>query len=162
MDKYMRLYKSKIINFSEADRLIEKYYDGLSTVEEERKLQQFLAQAKLPEKYKAEKAMFGYLKPVPTKAKMIFPVYLRQAAMVALVLTAAFTIQTFVYAGGSGYAIVNGKKITNTTEIKKIAMKSLREISSTNNEVEQGLKSINNSEIVQQQLEVFNGLDELK
>jgi hypothetical protein len=41
-------------------------------------------------------------------------------------------------------------------------MKSLREISSTNNEVEQGLKSINNSEIVQQQLEVFNGLDELK
>ncbi|MFZ4581460.1 MAG: hypothetical protein ACOYM7_02310 [Paludibacter sp.] len=158
----MRLFKSKIINFSEADRLIEKYYEGLSTVEEEQKLQQFLVQAKLPEKYKAEQAIFGYLKPAQTKARIVFPLYIRQAAMVALVLTAAFTIQTFVYAQGSGYAIVNGKKITNTSEIKRIAIKSLREISSTNNEVEQGLKSINNSEIVQQQLEVFNGLDELK
>ncbi len=158
----MKLYKSKKINFSEADWLIERYYDGLTTVEEERKLQQFLSQSNLPEKYKAEQAMFGYLKGEKKPVKIIIPIYLRRAAMVAIILTTAFTIQTLVVGQNSGYAMVNGKKITDKTEIRNIAMNSLHEISSTNNEVEDGLNSINNSEIVQQQLEVFNGLEDLK
>jgi hypothetical protein len=82
--------------------------------------------------------------------------------VVVLILTSAFTIQTLVVGQNTAYAIVNGKKITNKVEIETIAMNSLREISSTNNEVEEGLNAINNTKIVEQQLEVFNSMDDLK
>ncbi len=158
----MRFYITKRTNFSEADRLIEMYYDGLTTVEEEKRLHKFLMQTDLPEKYRAEQAMFGYLKTSIKQTKFLFPVYLQRVAVVALILTSAFTIQTLVVGQNTAYAIVNGKKITNKVEIETIAMNSLREITSTNNEVEEGLNAINNTKIVEQQLEVFNSMDDLK
>jgi hypothetical protein len=162
MDKYMRLYKSKTINSSEADKLIEKYYDGCTTVEEERKLRLFLLQTKLTDKYKVEIAMFGYLKAKKKRFDLRLPGFAQQAAVVAVILITAFTIQNIVYGQGSGYAIVNGVKITNKEEINKIAMASLHEISSTNNEVETELNAINNTQTIQNQLDVFNNMDAFK
>lgn len=158
----MKLYIAKKLNYTEADMLIERYYDGLTTVEEEKKLQQFLSQPNLPEKYRAEQAIFGYFRKEEQKNKIIFPAYLRRVAVVALILTTAFTVQNLIAGRSNGYAIVNGKKITDKTEIKTMAMNSLREISSTNNEVEDGLNAINNNEIVEQQLAVFNEPMDLK
>lgn len=156
----MKLFFKHRINGEQADRLIEKYYDGFTTVEEEKMLQQFLSQQGLPEKYKAEQAMFAYLKP-EQKSKTL-PVYLRYAAVAALLLTGAFTIQTFVTTSGGGYAYIDGKKVTDKDKITEIAMASIREVTSSNNEVEQGLSEINNSELIEQQLDVFSGLDNLK
>jgi len=158
----MKLYIPKKISISEADRLIEKYYDGLTTVAEEQKLHKFLMKPNLPDKYRAEQAVFGYLKADKKKNKIMFPAYLQRVAVVALILTSAFTIQTLVVGQNTAYAIVNGKKITNKADIENIAMNSLREITSTNNEVEEGLNAINNTKIVEQQLEVFNSMDDLK
>lgn len=45
----------------ELDILLSKYYDGLSTGEEERALTVFFRQADIPDGYEAEKAIFGYL-----------------------------------------------------------------------------------------------------
>jgi hypothetical protein len=158
----MRFFITKKTSFAEADKLIERYYDGLTTVEEEQKLHKFLMQTDLPEKYRAEQAMFGYLKANKKPTKFLFPVYLQRVAVVALILTSAFTIQTLVVGQNTAYAIVNGKKITNKADIETIAMNSLREITSTNNEVEEGLNAINNTKIVEQQLEVFYSIDNLK
>jgi len=158
----MKLYIPKKISISEADRLIEKYYDGLTTVEEEQKLHKFLIQRNLPDKYRAEQAMFGYLKADKKKSKILLPTYLQRVAVVAIIFTTAFTIQTLVAGQNTAYAIIDGKKITNKADIENIAMNSLREITSTNNEVEEGLNAINNTKIVEQQLEVFNSMDDLK
>lgn len=51
---------SRIISIQEAEVLLGKYYDGLTSKEEERLLHDFLAREDIPERFHAEKAMFGY------------------------------------------------------------------------------------------------------
>lgn len=154
----MKISLSKKLSAREADRLIEKYYDGLTTVEEERKLHAFLSQPSLPEKYDAERAMFGFFKTKKTVSKRLFPIYLRWVAMIAIVFAAASTFQTINTNQQTNYAFVNGEKITNTTKIKAIALNSIQEISSTNTEIEEGLKALNSNKLINEQLETFSNL----
>ena len=56
--------KTTQIPQKEADRLLEKYYDGLTTTAEERLLQQFLLQDNLPTRYDPDKAILGDRKSV--------------------------------------------------------------------------------------------------
>jgi hypothetical protein len=154
----MKRFTSRKISPKEADALIEKYYEGLTTVEEEKKLHQFLSQPSLPAKYYAEQAMFGYFKTRETVEKRQFPMYLRWVAMIAIVFTTVYTFQTIHASQLKSYAIVNGKKTTNQAEIKAIARTSIKEISSTNSEVEESLKAINPNKLVNEQLDVFNNL----
>lgn len=149
------IFKHKL-RYDEADKLIEKYYDGLSTVKEEKMLQQFFLQNSLPEKYKAEKAIFAYLKPTPKTIK--FPQFYRYAAAVVILLMGTFSIQTFVAQNKTAYAYVDGKKITDKAQIAAIAKASIREVS-TNDEVEEKLQELNNSNLVEQQLGVFSDLE---
>ncbi len=51
---------SRIISIQEAEVLLGKYYDGLTSKEEERLLHDFLAREDIPARFQAEKAMFGY------------------------------------------------------------------------------------------------------
>jgi hypothetical protein len=51
---------SRTISIQEAEVLLEKYYDGLTSKEEERLLHDFLAREDVPARFHAEKAMFGY------------------------------------------------------------------------------------------------------
>ena len=44
----------------ELNRLLEKYYSGESTEEEERDLKVFFTGNDIPEGYEAERALFGY------------------------------------------------------------------------------------------------------
>ena len=58
------------LSFEQADRLIDKYYEGATSVAEEDALRSFLQQKGLPRKYDAEKAIFehwGQLQAQPSK-----------------------------------------------------------------------------------------------
>jgi hypothetical protein len=48
------------MNTEELNRLLEKYYSGTSTKDEEEILRTFFSQDNIPDSYEAEKAMFGY------------------------------------------------------------------------------------------------------
>jgi|WetSurMetagenome_2_1015567.scaffolds.fasta_scaffold490242_1 hypothetical protein len=48
------------MNEEELNRLIEKYYNGESTEDEEDKLKDYFRQSDVPDAYEAEKALFGY------------------------------------------------------------------------------------------------------
>ena len=48
------------MNEEELNRLIEKYYSGESTEEEEYKLKEYFRRSDIPEGYEAEKIIFGY------------------------------------------------------------------------------------------------------
>lgn len=50
------------MNEEELGRLIEKYYNGDSTEEEERILKDYFSQENIPEGYETEKAIFGYFR----------------------------------------------------------------------------------------------------
>jgi hypothetical protein len=48
------------MNAEELNRLIEKYYNGISTEEEEKVLRDHFKENNIPEGYEAEKVIFGY------------------------------------------------------------------------------------------------------
>ena len=56
----MKLNRRNIITVDEAEKLIEKYYEGETTVAEENQLRTFLAQSNIHSQFEAEKAIFGY------------------------------------------------------------------------------------------------------
>ena len=156
----MKLKIKHKITCEQADKLIEKYYDGFTTVDEEKLLQGFLSQSGLPAKYKPEQAIFGYFDTKKQKPAFSIRPYIRWAGAAAAVLVLAVGIQTFVQQDTASYAYVDGVKITNKNQIKTQALASLSNVSADNNEVEQSLESLNDNGIMQQQLDVFAGLGE--
>ena len=156
----MKLTFKHKITFKQADKLIEKYYDGFTTVEEEKLLQDFLTQANLPAKYKPEQAIFGYFETKKQKPVYKIRPYIRWVGAAAAMLVLAVGIQTFTWKNSASYAYVDGVKITNKNEIKTQALASLSNVSADNNEVEQSIENLNDNGIMQQQLDVFSGLGE--
>ncbi len=148
------------ISYGEADRLIERYYDGLTTVEEEKRLQRFLAQSGLPERYQPEQAIFGYFEKKKRKPVFRIQPYIRWASAAAAVVVVAFSVQRFTAGKSSDYAYVNGVKITNINEVKSQALASISDVTTDNNEVEKSFGNLNDNELMQQQLDVFSGLGE--
>lgn len=143
------------MTYEQADRLIERYYEGLTSVEEERQLQAFLLQSNLPDRYEAEKAIFGYLKPQPKKTHFNLRSYMRWASVAAVLLAGVFSIQLFVTEAHASYAYIDGRKITNLKEIKLHAMASIESLPSGQQLVEQNLNTVSNKDIIQSQLDVF-------
>lgn len=150
-----------IISFDEADRLIERYYEGETSVADEKLLQQFLMSDKLPEKYSAEKAMFGYFRTenVVAKRRFTMPVYARWAATVALLITFGFSALLYTEKTPDSYAMVNGQMVTDNATLKELMNSSIADISENNTEIEDNLNAINNTNLINEQLEVFSGIE---
>lgn len=155
----MKIRMKHKITFEEADQLIERYYDGLTSVEEERLLKEFLLQPGLPAHYEAEKAIFGYFKPQLEKSGFNIRPFMRWASVAAVLLVGIYSIQLFITDAHTSYAYVDGMKITDMNEIKFQAMAMLQDIPSGNEEVEEGINSLNNKDIIQQQLEMFSNFE---
>ncbi|HLP05024.1 MAG TPA: hypothetical protein VK152_06320 [Paludibacter sp.] len=153
----MKLKTKHKITFEQADALIEKYYDGFTTVGEEKLLQDFLTQAGLPAKYKPEQAIFGYFETKKQKPAFNIRPYIRWAGAAAI-LVLAIGIQTFNWKNIDSYAYIDGVKTTNKNEIQTQALASLSNVSADNNEVEQSLENLNDNEVMQQ-LDVFSELN---
>ncbi len=143
------------MTFEQADQLIERYYEGLTSVEEERQLQVFLSQPNLPSQYETERAIFGYFKPQQEKTHFNLRSYMRWAGVAAVLLVGVFSIQLFVNEAHASYAYIDGRKITNMNEIKLHAMASIENLPSGQQLVEQNLKSLSGKDIIQTQLDVF-------
>ena len=144
------------LGYQQADALIEKYYDGLTTGDEEKQLRRFLLQPGLPEQYKPEQAIFGYFEHKKEKKHLSMHSYIRWVGVAAVVVLVVVGPQFFVSAKQSNYAYIDGKKISNIQEIKSQAINSLGDISSSKDEVQESLKNINDNELIEQQLDVFS------
>lgn len=144
------------LSVSEADRLIEKYYDGLTTGAEEKQLKEFLMQPGLPEQYTPEQAIFGYFDHKKEKKHVNLRSSLRWAAVAAVIVLGVYGTQLFISTDQSNYAYIDGRKVSDIKEIKSQALASLDDISSSKDEVQESLKNINDNELVEQQLDVFS------
>ncbi|MEA4937130.1 hypothetical protein SDC9_80229 [bioreactor metagenome] len=151
----MKIRMQHKMTFEEADQLIERYYDGLTRVEEERQLKEFLLQPNLPSRYEPEQAIFGYFKPQSEKQRFSIRPLMSWAAVAAILLVGIFSIQIFIPEVHTSHAYVDGTKITDINEIKLQAMSTLNDIPSGNGEVEKSINDLNNKDIIKQQLETF-------
>ena len=143
------------LDFVEADRLIERYYDGLTTMDEEKQLRKFLMQSNLPERYQVEKDILGFYETKKQKAKVHTMPFARRSAAAAILIVCLLSVKIYTAATPTSFAYVNGKKITDVQEVKQTALASLTEISSADNEVADGLNSLRDNELIDQQLDVF-------
>ena len=137
------------------DGLLNKYFEGETTLEEERMLRAYFNQDNLPEHLKEFAPMFNYIEDervalevlkeisdaspaltVTKKRKAILSKSLYISAVAAACIIAVF----FLFSpgksnsnGSESYAWINGKRITDKEEIKMFAEKSLENVSSHEN-----------------------------
>jgi len=142
--------------------LLEKYYDGLTTVNEERRLQAFLSGNELPARFNADKAILGYFntQKQPRKNGFIIPFIRWTAVAAAAAVTALLIYNTQPLSSRNNYAFINGKLVTNTDILHASALASIQELTSSSDEVQKSANLLNNDEeLMDQQLSLFKGLD---
>jgi len=156
----MKIINQHSGNYEEIDRLIDRYYEGLTSSEEEKQLRNLLSRKDLPESYKPEQVIFGYFETKKQKRIFMLQPYLRWGTAVAAIVIMAFNLQVFMPTNASNYAFIDGKKTTNVDDIKMHALASLNNVSCDNEEVEKSFDSLNDKEIMKEQLDAFSGLAE--
>ena len=139
------------------EQLIAKYYEALTTSEEERELYRLLSHPSMKGKYNAERAMLSYFKDKQT-VQLRLPVkkILRHAAVVAVMVVSAFYLMIVVTPDAqASYAWVNGKKVTNIQKVKSFAEASLSNLPSSSSIVDEKLKEVSTEKVIEKQLAIF-------
>ena len=154
----MKLIKRDIITVDEAEKLMEKYYEGSTTVAEENQLRTFLAQSNVPPQFEAEKTIFGYYESKKDRKNFRLQPYLRWAAAAVITAGVIIPVSIFQASGKTNYAYINGVKTTNTQEIISLAHTTINYVSD-NNEVEDGLDNLKNDETIKNQLDAFSEIE---
>ena len=154
----MKLIKRDIITVDEAEKLMEKYYEGSTTVAEENQLRTFLAQSNVPPQFEAEKTIFGYYESKKDRKNFRLQPYLRWAAAAVITAGVIIPVSIFQASGKTNYAYINGVKTTNTQEIISLAQTTINFVSD-NNEVEDGLDNLKNDETIKNQLDAFSEIE---
>ena len=135
--------------------LLNKYFEGETTVEEESLLRFYFNQENLPEDLKELAPIFSYLENEEVALKALkeikdsspaFTVTKKKKSIVnrsfyiSAVAAASITAVFFLFSpgksnsnGNESYAWINGKRITDKEEIKMFAEKSLENVSSNEN-----------------------------
>lgn len=156
----MKILKRHIISTQEAERLIEKYYEGETLVAEENLLRNFLSQKNIPVQFEAEKAIFGYFENEKTaKKQFIMPDYLKWTAAAAVVATIVITTIFSNRPAASNYAYIDGVKTTDRQVVLTLAKSTVNYISNGNSEVETSLDNIRQNNVIEGQLDVFSGIE---
>lgn len=151
------LYKK--ISIAEAEQLLELYYEGLTSVEQENQLREFLAQKNLPQQFEMEKAIFGYFEnEKPRKNVFRIPNYLRWTASVAAVVVILMGVIFSNRPETASYAYVDGKKITDEKVIISLARTTVNNLSVINTEVEAGMDNFRGNNLIENQLNAFSGI----
>ncbi|MEZ7867583.1 MAG: hypothetical protein QMB37_09055 [Paludibacteraceae bacterium] len=154
----MKLIRRNIITIQEAEKLMEKYYEGSTTVAEENQLRTFLAQSNVPPQFEAEKTIFGYYESKKDRKNFRLQPYLRWAAAAVITAGVIIPVSIFQASGKTNYAYINGVKITDTQEIISLAHSTINYVSD-NNEVEDGLDNLKNDETIKSQLDAFSEIE---
>lgn len=149
----------KIITIKDADVLIEKYYEGLTTLAEEKQLNEFLSQKNIPARFDTEKAMFGFFANQKAKPKGNKIQMLRWASVAAVFITMFFSTGYLFSQNDKDYAYIDGKVYTDVNIVKNRALASINDIAGTNDEVKTSAGLLqDNQDLIEQQLSLFDNL----
>jgi len=141
----------KLIEIQEAETLINKYYEGNTSVKEEKLLYSFLSQKNLPEQFEADKAILGYFAANKKKSNIKIIPLLRWTSIAASLIIGIIIINFFMPFGKTdSYAYIDGVKVTNIEQIKEKAFASINSWSKSENSTK-----LDTDELINQQLQLF-------
>jgi hypothetical protein len=122
--------------------LIEKYFEGQTTLEEEQALRDYFQQENIAEKWKIYQPIFQFFSserepefktPIPVKRRMR-PVLWFSATAAAACLFLLFSLK-FTFNSHTSMAYIDGKKYTDIALIQTEALKALENLSEANEDV---------------------------
>ncbi len=137
--------------------LIDKYYEGLTSKEEERRISKFLVKNPDLQGFEAERAIFGY---IHKKKSYTLNAYWKYsiAASIALIISFALVLQ--INNKPKAYAWVDGKEVTDVEIVKALAKESLQNVAANANIIETTLEPFKtNNNKIKKQLSVFSDVE---
>lgn len=152
------------------DKLLERYFEGETSAEEEAVLRRFFTTGDVPGNLEMYKPLFGYFdseikkehtgsndREKQTGARKRLVLWLSGAAACAALLTGIFfsTSQSQKCLGSGNYVIIDGRCYTDAETVRSAALKTLHEISNDEDEFFSG-KSIKPTNIIEEQLKEFD------
>lgn len=150
------------VSEEDIDRLLEQYYEGLTSVEEESLLKTWLSQPDTPARFDADKALLGFfagqkIKPVRKFNVLRFAAWSSAAAAVlALLLVTGNGIKTDT----DNYVFIQGKKYTNLTLAKKEAQSTLSLLFDEQDDVSKSSSLLNEGDkVIQEQLDLLGSFE---
>ena len=148
----------KYPSIEEADALIEKYYDGSTSTDEEKQLRLFLNQRNLPNRFDTERALFGYFKSEQKPKRglvLTFSPFSKWIIAAAVIFSAIFIVEKQLTSSHQNVAYVNGVRLTDTKQIESLALASIRNLDLENDGVKESMNRLNEGDLIQSQLENF-------
>ena len=140
----------KLITIQEAEVLLDRYYEGFTSGEEEKQLYTFLSQRNLPERFEADKAILNYFDSRKKKSKMrVIPLW-RWSGVAASVIIGLLVVNFLIPRKSYSYAYIDGKKITDMEQVKEQALASIQSWSNSDENT-----NSNTDELIEQQLQLF-------
>lgn len=131
------------------EELLNKYFEGETSCEEERQLRQAFTQGMIPPHLEVYRPMFAFLdkenrenkvatpqavkKTIPFRRRLIYG--FSSLAAVALIVLAIAGITRHYTATPDNYVIIDGKCYTNTELVQEEALAALQEVSFSEDEV---------------------------
>lgn len=156
----MKLRIKTPIDRAEIDSMLERYFDGQTSVDDEKQLHEWLNHPSLKGEYEAERAMLSYFKDSKPSVQLLPLKWMKQVAVVAVVVVSGFAaIQLFTPPVQASYAYVNGTKTTNPDQVRSRAMASLSGLPSSDALVDENLKNVSSKELIESQLDIFAGME---
>ncbi|HHT52797.1 MAG: hypothetical protein PHR19_03605 [Bacteroidales bacterium] len=157
----MKILKRNIISLQEVEKLIERYYEGETSVAEENLLREYLSGKNVPAQFETEKAIFGYFESEKERQTVrLVPRALKWVASAAAIAVVVFiSVWLLNQPVETSYAYVDGKKITDKNEIITLAQTTIGNLVPELDEVEKGLENIQSGQVIENQLDVFAGVD---
>lgn len=150
----------------EAERLLRRFFDGETTLAEERRLYRLFSGNKLPtelEKYRPMMAAFGSMQPAEGRRAKFVPVLRRAVCGVAAAIVLLFGLQAYMdyredkalarLYGGS-YVIDNGHRIDDLGRIKDDIESALADAEHIENHI------VRRSAVEQAELDVLGSIDD--
>ena len=153
----MRLKFRSKIDIGELERLIDRYYEGLTTVEEEKQLYKLLTHPDVKNGYEAERAMLGYFRQKNTRPQLISIPVLRKVAVVAIVVMSGIAALQLLTPdmNATSYAYVNGIRITDPGRVKTYAKVSLGSLTNSEDLLTKSLEDVSSRQMIENQLDIF-------
>jgi len=140
----------KMITIEQAEVLLDKYYEGFTSVEEEKLLQAFLSQKNLPGQFDADKAMLSYFASQKKKSKVQIIPLIRWSSIAAAVIIGILIVNFLSSGKSESYAYIDGKKITDIKQVKEQVLVSIQSWNNSDTNLE-----LDMDELINQQLQLF-------
>lgn len=130
---------------SEIDKILERYFEGETSLQEEETLRSYFTQADVEDRHKMYIPLFSYLVEERNTANVVIekpkrkriPLYVWAGVAASILLCICFKVfyDTNLDAGSKSLVYVNGKRITDIQTIKQEAMVSLDRISDVDEDI---------------------------